>query len=484
MAKPDLTSLTKEEKLYRIDLINERKRRILSKKPLYKPNEGQLAVHRDKKPIRIVAAANGGGKSTLGVQEMIWAATGYNPILKEYTKVPSTIVVLLDNPIKVDQVWLPEIRKWYPLDEECGLHKNGKPYYNQISFKNGSQVFFMFHDQADLVFEGIQLDFFIPDEPFERGLWIALTRGMRKRGSEPRTLIIGTPIGQAWIYNELWKKAVSGERPDIGLHRFGVEVNRSNLAEGYIEAFSKNLTPAEKKVRLQGHFSHLEGLALAHLFDREKHIVPKFHWPRGKPAVLVIDPHFSKPHVAVLVGATGDGKVYYIKEMETKSAPSVFATELKEFLRGDWRIIDYVIDSLGETPGTGGMGNMSFSDVLRRYGIPVRSTDFDDKNDEDFIQRIQQVLETPEIADNFGRRQPKLAIIAGNDGIIDDIETCQWQKYRQHELFKPKLDISSKDRLACLKYALKTSIAFVSDVGRMPRTKRARPSPWSGTRSR
>lgn len=473
--------LSREQKIQKYEILQEKKRRILAKKPLYKPNEGQLPVHQDKKPIRIVAAANGGGKSTLGVQELIWAATGYNPVTEEFTKVPATIIVLLDNPIKVDQVWMPELRKWYPLDTECEIKKNGKPYVNQLLFKNGSQVMFMFHDQEDLVFEGIQLDYFIPDEPFPRRIWIALTRGMRKKGSIPRSLIIGTPIGQAWIYNDLWKKGISGERPDIGCHRFGIQANAANLADGYIEAFSKNLTEAEKKVRLMGHFSHLEGLALAHMFDRSCHIVPRFPWPRGKPVVLVIDPHFSKPHVAVLVGATGDGRIYYIKEMETKSPAQHFAQELKEFLKGDWRVIDYVIDSLGETPGTGGMGNQSFSEVLRRYGIPVRSTDFDDKNDEDFIQRIQQVLEIPEVTDNFGRKQAKLAIVAGNDGIIDDIETCQWQKYRQHELFKPKLDIASKDRLACLKYALKTSIAFVSDVGKLPRTKRSRPSPWSGS---
>lgn len=478
------TELTREQKLLKIDLIQEKKRRIMAAKPVYRPNNGQRPVHLDTKPIRIVAAGNGGGKSTLGAQELIWAATGYNPELKTFSKVPATIVVLLDSPMKVAETWLPELRKWFPLDQECELRKNGKPYVNEIQFKNGSHALFMFHDQEDLVFESIQLDMLITDEPFARRIWIALTRGLRKKGSNPRSLLLGTPIGQAWIYNDLWKKGMSGERPDVGCHRFGMEANRANLADGYIEQFSKNLTENEKKVRLQGHFSHLEGLALAHLFDRAKHVVPRFPWPRGKPVVLVIDPHFSKPHVAILVGATGDGRVYYVKEMETKSPAQQFARELKEFLKGDWRIIDYVIDSLGETPGTGGMGNMSFSDVLRRYGIPVRSTDFDDKNDEDFIQKIQQVLEMPEEKDNFGRIQPKLAIVEGNSGIIDDIETCQWQKYRQQELFKPKLDISSKDRLACLKYALKTSIAFVADVGKLPRTKRSRPSPWSGARSR
>ncbi len=477
-----MAELTREQKLHKIDLIQEKKRRILAKKSVYRPNEGQMPVHLDPKPIRIVAAANGGGKSTLGVQELLWWATGTNPLTHKMTKVPATIVILLDNPIKVDQVWLPEIRKWYPLDADCELRKNGKPYVNQILFKNGSQVIFMFHDQEDLVFEGIQIDYLICDEPFPRRIWIALTRGARKKNTEPRFLIIGTPIGQAWIYNDLWKKATNGERNDIGLHRFSIEANRQNLADGYIEQFSKNLTEAEKKVRLQGHFAHLEGLALAHLFDRQIHVVPRFPWPKGKPVVLVIDPHQAKPHVAALVGATGDGRIYYIKEMETKSPPRMFAQELKAFLKGDWKVIDYVIDSLGETPGTGGDGNMSFSDKLRQCGIPVRATSFDDKNDEDFIQKIQQVLEIPEEIDNFGRKQAKLAIVEGNSAIIDDIETCQWQKYRQHELFKPKLDISSKDRLACLKYALKTSIAFVADAGQMPRIKHSRPSPWGGRR--
>jgi hypothetical protein len=475
-------NLTREQKLLKYEAIQEKKRRLMAAKPVYKPNQGQLAVHMDAKRIRIVAAGNGGGKTALGANETIWWLTGFNPLTQVFTKVPATVIVLLDNPIKVDQVWMPELRKWYPIDESCELRKNGKPYVNQIIFKNGSQIIFMTHDQEDLVFEGVQLDYLVADEPFPRRIWIALSRGQRKKGSDPKTLIIGTPIGQPWIYNDLWKKSISGERTDIGLHRFSVEVNRQNLADGYIEAFSANLTEQEKKVRLLGHFAHLEGLALAHLFDRGTHVVDAFPWPRGKPAVLVIDPHFAKPHVATLIGATGDGRIYYIKELKSKNPARAFAKELHEFLKGEWRMIDYVIDSLGETTGTGGEGNRSFAEVLRDAGIPVRSTSFDDKNDEDFIQRIQQVLEIPQEADNFGRKLPKLAVISGNSGIIEDIESCQWQKYRQHDVFKPKLDISSKDYLACLKYALSTNIAFVADVGKLPKVKRSRPSPWGRRR--
>lgn len=452
---------------------------MLAKKPVYKPNSGQRPVHQDDRPIRIVAAANGGGKTALAAQEVLWWSRGYNPLLDVYTKVPATNIVLLDSPMKVEEVWLPELRKWAPIDDDCELIKSGKPYVNKIRFKNGSQILFMFHEQEDLVFEGIQIDNLCADEPFPRRIWIALTRGARKKHTKPKFLIIGTPLGQPWLYNELWKKAAEGERPDVGIHRFGIEVNKDNLADGYIEQFSKNLTEAEKKVRLQGHFAHLEGLALAHLFDRAVHVVPSFPWPQGKPVVLVIDPHWAKPHTFCLIGATGDGRIYYIKEGRTKAPARAFAQELRDFCNG-FRVIDHIIDSLGETHNTGGDGSKSFAEVLRENGIPVRSTSFSDKNDEDFVQRIQQVLEIPDVEDNFGRKVPKLAIMEGNQGIINDVETAQWQRYRQHEMFKNKLDITQKDYLSLLKYGLATNIGYIAEVGKMPKVLRSRKSAWSG----
>jgi hypothetical protein len=182
------------------------------------------------------------------------------------------------------------------------------------------------------------------------------------------------------------------------------------------------------------------------------------------------------------MGATGNGRIYVIKEGESKSPARRFAAELKEFCKGDWRIIDYIIDSLGETPNTGGEGNNSFADVLRLCGLPFRATDFDDKNDESFIQNIQQVLEIPDKPDNFGRKQPTLAIFRGCVKTVEDIETCQWQKFRQYDVFKPKLDITNKDFLACVKYGLKSNIGVIAEVGRMPKVKRAGRSPWSGRR--
>ncbi len=409
----------------------------------------------------------------------MWWVRGHNPILNKLTKVPATVVVALDKPDKVEDIWLTEIRKWVNLDEEAELRKNGKPYVEELIFKNGSRVQFYFHDQRELAAEGVELDNIIFDEPPPRSLFVGLTRGTRKKGSEPKVLIIGTPIAQPWVYEMLYRPAERGERPDIGIYRFSSEVNRDNLATGWIERFSKNLTSQERAARIQGIPSHLEGLALAHLFDREVHVVPEFPWPRGKPCVLVIDPHPSKDHVAIIVGATGDGRIYYLKEMSSKAPPAAFARQVKDFCQG-YRIVDYVIDSLGETPGTGGDGNMSFSEKLRSCGVPVRSTSYSDKNDEEFISKIKQVLEIPDDRDNFGRKQAKLAIVAGNSCIINDIETVSWARHRHIQEYKPKLDITSKDYLASLKYALATNIVYLADAGRAPRIKRSGRSPWAG----
>lgn len=472
--------LTKEEKIARIEALREKKRRMLKAKPTYIPNKGQEAVHKDDKRIRFVASGNGGGKTCLGVQEAIWWATGYNPLTKIKTKVPATVVVVLDSPAKVGDVWLEEIKKWYPF-EELDLRKNGKPHISEVGFTNGSRIVFMFHLMEELAFEGIQVDYCIFDEPPPRHVFIGLMRGARKKGAKPRFLFIGTPLGQPWLYQEIWKPAEEGERTDIGLHRFSTEVNAKNLADNYIEEFSRNLSEKEKRARLFGEFAHLEGLALAHMLDKDIHVVKRFPWPNGRPVVIAIDPHHSKPHHAIMLGSIGDGRLYYIKELSSRLAPESFARELRDWYQG-YKVLDIICDSFGEIPGTGGDGNMSFSDKLRQMGVRCRATDFKDKSDEAFINKIKQVLEIPREADNLGRKVPILAVFDDCQGIIRDIENVTWQKRKREEGFKERLEISNKDFLACLKYALTTQIIFMVDKLRRPQAiKSKNPSPWGRT---
>lgn len=453
----DVTKLSKTDKIELWELLQEQKRRIREGGKAYVPNPGQCLVHNSPAGTRLVTCGNGAGKTTLGVNEAVWWATGYNPMRRIFTKVPTRIIFLLDHPEKVTDKILPEIRNWTTLKEDQ-LHKRGKPYVSRLSWPNGSEILFMFHDQTDLQFESIECDYIIFDEPPPRRVYVALYRGLRNKNRKPRVLILGTPITGSWMRKEIQQPWSRGELPDTECFTFGTDVNSANLADGYIESFSKVLSDKERAVRLHGQFFDLEGVALSHLFDRSVHVIDPFEWPSDYPTVVAIDPHPTKPHNACLLGCDKEGYLYYIKELRAKAVAKQFAQMLKDFMAG-YRVIDIVHDSLGEAEGTGGEGFKSFSQVLRENGVLTRPTTWLDKNDEDFIERIRNALFIPEEDDNFGKRTPKLRIFSGNNGIVSDIENVQWVKMRDHDEFKPKLDITDKDFLSTLKYALASNLS-------------------------
>ncbi len=182
-------------------------------------------------------------------------------------------------------------------------------------------------------------------------------------------------------------------------------------------------------------------------------------WKKEWPTVLAIDPHPRKSHTAILLGVSPDNNLFVLKEFASRSVPSEFARELRNFYQG-YRVVDVVCDSLGSSELTGGDGNLSFIQVLKNNGVRVRATTFDEKRDEAWIQMIQEVLTIPPEPDNFGRKEPKLKIHAACKGLIGDVETVEWSKIKNIDEYRPKLAIESKDFLSCLKYALAAQPRF------------------------
>lgn len=461
MKRPDLSKLSKEEKLQLLDLLEEKDRRARAEKPAYKPNSGQVLVHQSRAKERWVFAGNGSGKTALAAQEALWWAKGHNPISGEFSKVPARIVVLLDHPEKANDVYVPEFTKWTDLRPDQ-LKQLGKPYVSQIIFDNGSEIKFLSHSMDPLVFESLEIDYIIMDEPPPRSVFVALYRGLRKKGTRPRVLCVGTPITAAWLRKEIYEPWAKGERPNTECFRFGTKVNEKNLADNYIEEFGAVLSERERRIRFEGEFFDLEGLALSHLFDRDIHIIDPIEVPEEWPCVVAVDPHPSKAHHACLLTCDRDGNLYYVKELKRKLVAREFARELRDFYRG-FRVVDIVSDSLGSSETSGGEGFKSFIQVLNEEGVRIRATNWDEKNDEDFISRIQEALVIPKEPNNFGQCLPKLRIFRGCTGIISDIENVQWVKYRDHDEFKPKLDITNKDHLSTLKYALATNLSPMKD---------------------
>jgi hypothetical protein len=457
--KVNLDKLSREEMMAVIDMLDEQERRRRLTKIQFHPNLGQFKVHKSKAQLRCVFSGNGAGKTTSAVQEAGWVAQGYNPIHGEYTPVPARVIVVIDHPEKADTVWIPELLKWFNISPEQ-LQKRGRHSTSAIVFDNGSEILFFTHSQDPLAFESIECDAAIFDEPPPRSIWIGLRRAGRKKDTQPMYLIVGTPLMGSWMRQEILEPWEKGEFApgEVECFTFGTRVNEKNLADGYIESFSKHLSEKEKRIRLEGQFFDLDGLALAHLLKREVHEIKPFEWKREWSCVVAIDPHQAKPHHAILLGCDNDGYLYYIKELRLKCVARDFALELKKWYQG-YRVTDIVCDSLGSSETSGGEGFKSFIQVLRENGVQVRATTWDEKSDEDFIHRIQQCLVIPDEANSFGIKAPKLRFFKGqSNGCISDIANVSWVKEKTREEYKPKLDISNKDFLSCLKYALSTNL--------------------------
>ena len=474
MTATKLSKLSREEKLKILEALEEKKKRKREARAAFIPHAGQLPIIKDPANKRIVVCGNGFGKTAEAVNEALWALDGFNTVTQAHTPVPSKVIVVLDAPEKVNDVWLPELRKWREITDEQ-LHKRGKPYYTEISWPNGSILRFMFHLQEEMAFESLESDFVICDEPPPRAVWIALLRSGRKKLRKARYLLVGTPIAQAWLreYHTEWLK---GNFTDTNFHKGETAQNAANLAEGYVEDFSKHLTEAEKRTRLFGEFFNTDGMALAGLWKRERHLVRETDLPndykQSWPHVIAIDPHPNKPTFACLLAASPSGKRYYVGEVALKIVPSEFASWLKKNWMMTHKVVDLICDNAGSADYTGGQGFKSFIEVLNANGVRIRATTYDEKKADEFLTRLQEGLFIPE------KGEPMLQFLVGMNGIVRDIENVQWKKQKGTEEFQTKLEIGNTDYLACLKYALAANLTYDNSKRKIIRTPR--PSPWAG----
>lgn len=451
------TPLTKEEKLKLIQALEEKERRKHGRQE-FTPHPGQLKVLKSKKLLKIVTSGNGWGKSTFAVNLINARALGVDKWNDKKTKVPLRIVVVLDHPSKIADVYSTEYRKWHNMEGITEL-KHGKPYVNEWVYKNGSSVKFMTWDQNIVTFESIQFDLAIYDEPPPRPIFIALSRGQRDKQVQPETVIVGTPVTteSAWLREDFVLPWVEGKRKDIECFTGGTNENAKNLQEGYIERFESLLTEKEKRVRLFGEFSSIEGLAFGHLIHDISHQIPKaqFTWDYSWPVVVGIDPHPSKAHTAVLVGRRPhDDKLFVIKELSQKATARDFAAKLLEWSSG-YRVLEWICDSLGSGDSTGHEGFKSFIQVLNDCGIRARATTFDEKSHEDAVNRIREMLALEDSGPPLHEKLPRIRFIEGETPrTYKELKNIAWIYDKKRELNKPKLDSAKLDYFSALTYAL------------------------------
>ncbi len=449
----------REAMIKELALLDELKRRKRLSKPPYSPTPGQLRVLTSTAKEIFNFSGNGSGKTALNVQLAMLYAKGYNPWTKKNYRVPSKVAFIVDTSRKIDERIIPEFKKWFEIRDDQ-LKKDGRPFTSRLILDNGSEIIFMTADADPMSMEGIELSAVVIDEPFPRILYIALKRSLRMKGHANTLIFSGTLISEPWLRKEIFAPAKKGLLSGVEVFTMKTEDNRTNLDDGYIERFSSSLTEAERKIRLEGEPTDLDGLALAEFFT-PAHIVHPTQWRYDfrMPCVVSIDPHTAKPTTAIMLAIDRDDGAIAIKELTIKANATQFAQALKSWTKG-YNVVDIICDSAGNADMTSGEGMHSFIQGLQNNGVLVRGTTFKEKNHEDLIDRLRQGLAIPTEADEFGRRTPALRISSDCPKLISDIETVGWQRNKANGELVPKLDTATKDYLSCLGYGLAVGVRY------------------------
>lgn len=480
---PDyLATLSKQEKIELVALLEEKERRRRESRTLLDPHRGQLKVILSQALERYLFPGNGYGKTALLVNELDWAAKGYNPFKKTHMPVPAKICLVVATSKDIDEV-LSEYIKWHVIREDQ-LHKRGKPHVSEITFDTGSTITILTHEVNPLSLEGSQWTHLFFNEPPPKEVFVALSRGGRIKGRPLQVFLAGTPIAASWLRTDVYEPWVEGKLPHAECFQGSSYENAHNLEEGSLERFEARLTEKEKRIRLGGEFFDMDGLALAHLLNPQVHLIPdSTPWHESNPCVLVMDPHPSKAHNAVLVGVDRDEQLFILEEYKEKAVARDFMRKVCELGWFEhYRVVEVLYDSLGSADTTSGEGFKSFGDVVNevlkaRYGSKyrARATTYDEKSDEDLVERLRDILAIPEKPDWFGRKTPKLRFYERCRGAYYDCRTVQWYEDKTTKENKTKLDLRKKDYLSCIKYALATRLFFDKPRRMQPHYRKALP---------
>lgn len=460
----ELSALSPEDLL---DLINMADEMIAAKDKIkeYLPNVIQDAVHKSLKFIRCLFSGNGVGKTTACIQEAKWTALGTHPY-RQTSRLPNRGIIVIDDASKADTVYLTNIRenKWYDLSK-LHLDKKGRAHTQQVMFPNGSTWEFMTHEMAEDKWESIECDYIIFDEPPPRFIFVALMRGLRKKGSKPWIMFAGTPRGRhaPWMHKYLYKPWKFGTDKEIDCFFGSTDDNLHNLEPGTIERWEKMYTKEEMMVRRFGSFEFLSGRIFTN-FSRDLHVEKDFPFPRNWKCVIAVDPHLRKNHNAIIIGVDPDGDLYVVRELETSLAGRRAARWFIDACDG-FNVVAGICDNFGSIEMyADGDERKSFITLwneeamrMRKSKLCIKPTTRAQKRDAEWIEDMKDLLEP--IPMNGGELRARIHIFESCVKLIDNFETYVWDEHtgRKKDIIDaPKEEPlgTSEDFLMCLKYGI------------------------------
>jgi hypothetical protein len=325
----------------------------------YKPIGQQPDFHgADTAAIRLVLGSNRSGKSVAGVAEAIAHSLGYRPWLPEDhpdrtvrltngepIPVPNIGRVIAQNAQQaIKQTIWPKWEEWAPRGW-YSVKRDNRGIPTEITWKNGSKVYFMSNEQDDMAFEGTNGHWFWGDEPFDYRKYTGLRRGLVDY--DGHCWITMTPLTQPWIHDVIVSR-VGDPDGSVKMFKFSIwdncRENGGHLSRSAIEEFLSDLREDELEARLHGNFLHLAGRVFKEWEPEPPYWIEPYKIPASWPRVCVIDPHPRKPVAVLWAAVSPDDQlvVYrdlYDQRLRTISQVSDKIKELEGwyFANGEWR---------------------------------------------------------------------------------------------------------------------------------------------------
>jgi len=298
------------------DFLEELARRLVhaAAKPnvlSYVPNSSvHQEFHESNKVGRLLRGGNRSGKSTAGIVEDIWRATGKHPYQATHDLPVRGRIVTVDKDNGIEKIIKPLLAQWTPPSElvNGSWEDSWKNRGALLTFRNGSTIEVMTHQQEVESFAGIPLHFIHFDEECPSAIFNECRlRLIDFNGCWYMTM---TPVdGQDWIFDRF----IVSANKNVDMFEVNIASN-PHLNKEALKILSEDLTEEEKDVREKGIFVPKGGLILRE-FDYTRHVIkgggpiPK-HWTIN----ISIDHGFNNPTAALWHAVSPQGRVVTFKE--------------------------------------------------------------------------------------------------------------------------------------------------------------------------
>jgi phage terminase large subunit-like protein len=278
----------------------------------YVPHEKQVDFHSSGAHGRLFIGGNRSGKTVGGATEAVWTAQGNHPYKRLKWEPPVKLrVVTVDFIQGLNQIVLPEIKKWIPPS----ALKNGswEDSYSkadrELTLENNSTIEFMSYEQELEKFAGTSRHGIWFDEEPPYDIWVECK--LRLVDTFGDWWITMTPVeGMTWTYDEIYSKF--GVDPNI----FVVEVDMDDnphLSEESKDVVLSGLTEDEVAARKHGQYVRRGGLIYKE-FDPNMHVIDPMSPPKGWLRFNMMDHGTTNPTAWLWGAVDNQGRILIYDE--------------------------------------------------------------------------------------------------------------------------------------------------------------------------